>query len=526
MNKEKIILIIIFLLAFFIRSFRIGETPPLLWDEAALGYNAYSILHTARDEHGQFLPLIFKSFGDYKPGVYVYLTLPFVALFGLNPLSTRLPSILAGSLIPIFLYLLVKTLSPKQKYLPLITALLITLNPFNIHFSRGAWESNILLFQLLLGSYLFSKKKYLLSTLIFSLSFYTYQSAKMLTPLLIVALIISQSIPLKTLVKKFFPLLFLFSLPMVFGIIFGADSNRLKVISLLSYPRSTSETNTIISETNRFDYLAFHNRIIFFSRNFLSRYFNHFSPRFLAFEGDWQNPRHSAPYIGVLLYPSLIFLVIGLFTSNYRSPTTKFFFFWLLLAPLASALSRDSLSAVRSLPLSIPLVYFTALGLHVFVNKYKSITIYCSLFTIYILSFIYYSDLYLNHLVKKSPKDWLYGYQQATQYLIQNQSLYSQIIFSPFYGQPYIYYLFYSQYPPHTYQQNNHFTSTNLDTGQVNQIDNIHFAEPNFAQLQQQTNVLAIFSHDEVLRQNIDPNLLIPLSPINTYSTFYAYQKP
>ena len=77
---------------------------PLLWDEAALGYNAYSISQTLRDEYGQFMPLIFKSFGDYKPGLYVYLAVPFVTIFGLNEISVRLPSIILGALSPILLF--------------------------------------------------------------------------------------------------------------------------------------------------------------------------------------------------------------------------------------------------------------------------------------------------------------------------------------------------------------------------------------------------------------------------------------
>ena len=64
MTKEKLILIITILAAFFIRFYNYNY-PPLLWDEAALGYNAYSILKTGRDEYGQYFPLIFKSFGDY-----------------------------------------------------------------------------------------------------------------------------------------------------------------------------------------------------------------------------------------------------------------------------------------------------------------------------------------------------------------------------------------------------------------------------------------------------------------------------
>ena len=110
--KKNIFLIFIFFLAFFIRIYSI-HTTPLLWDEASLGYNAYSILKTGRDEYGTFLPIIFKSFGDYKPGLYVYLCLPFVYLFGLNDLSVRLPSIILGSLLPIILYFLIKEINTK-----------------------------------------------------------------------------------------------------------------------------------------------------------------------------------------------------------------------------------------------------------------------------------------------------------------------------------------------------------------------------------------------------------------------------
>jgi len=35
-------------------------------DEAAVSFNAYSISTSLRDEDGGFLPLFFRSFGDYK----------------------------------------------------------------------------------------------------------------------------------------------------------------------------------------------------------------------------------------------------------------------------------------------------------------------------------------------------------------------------------------------------------------------------------------------------------------------------
>src|SRR5262249_59232650 len=42
-------------------------------DEAALSYNAYTIATSGRDEDGAFLPLFFRSYGDYKSPLYPYL---------------------------------------------------------------------------------------------------------------------------------------------------------------------------------------------------------------------------------------------------------------------------------------------------------------------------------------------------------------------------------------------------------------------------------------------------------------------
>src|SRR5438874_1717900 len=107
LKREVLILILIVFLASILRFWNLGSVPPSLeWDEAALGYNAYSLLHTGRDEYGTLLPLNLKSFGDYKPAVYAYLDVPFVAIFGLNEFAVRLPSALAGIGLVIVIYFL------------------------------------------------------------------------------------------------------------------------------------------------------------------------------------------------------------------------------------------------------------------------------------------------------------------------------------------------------------------------------------------------------------------------------------
>ena len=105
--KIKFWLILIILLAAVLRFYKLGQVPSgFVNDEAAFGYNAYSLLKTGKDEFGKAWPIIFRSFGEGKLPVYVYLTVPSVAIFGLNEFAVRLPSALFGVLTVFMLYLL------------------------------------------------------------------------------------------------------------------------------------------------------------------------------------------------------------------------------------------------------------------------------------------------------------------------------------------------------------------------------------------------------------------------------------
>src|SRR3989344_3496317 len=114
MNKKIIIILlltIIIVIASVLRLWQLGQVPisPDL-DEAALGYNAYSILQTGRDEYGKFLPIVLRSFDDYKPALYSYLTIPSILIFGLNVFAVRLPSAIFGILTVLATFFLVKEL--------------------------------------------------------------------------------------------------------------------------------------------------------------------------------------------------------------------------------------------------------------------------------------------------------------------------------------------------------------------------------------------------------------------------------
>src|SRR5579885_2151410 len=116
MQRNKYIwLIIIFFIGCTLRFYGLGEYPyGLHKDEAFLGYNAYSILKTARDITGNFLPLHLKSF-LYSPAGYSYFSIPFIALFGLSVFSVRFASAFFGSLTILLVFFLTVELFHEYK---------------------------------------------------------------------------------------------------------------------------------------------------------------------------------------------------------------------------------------------------------------------------------------------------------------------------------------------------------------------------------------------------------------------------
>src|SRR3989338_7362706 len=105
-KKTFLILLVISLFALFLNVYEKSTVPPSFnADEAAFGYNVYSLSQTGKDEYGNFLPLRLKSFGDYKMPLYSYLSIPFVGLFGLSENSVRMLNTVLVFLFPFLLFL-------------------------------------------------------------------------------------------------------------------------------------------------------------------------------------------------------------------------------------------------------------------------------------------------------------------------------------------------------------------------------------------------------------------------------------
>ena len=520
--KNYILLIIILFLAALLRFYQITNVPPSTqWDETAIGYNAYSILKTGRDEYGQFLPLVFKSFGDYKPGLYIYLTVPSVAIFGLNELAVRIPSALAG-IASVWLIYLVSLLLFKKKPLALFISFALAMSPWQMHFSRGGWEANLALFLVLLGLLSFlkaeKKPKYLYpSAIAFGLSFLSYQGSKVFVPLLLLGLLIFffkkiKTLSIKNIIISLF-LLFLVASPS-FLTILTWGGGRLKTMSLFSYPRSENEIQHILNKDNNnlFYFNLFHSEGLSFVTRFVERYFNHFSGRFLFFEGDWSSLRHGPSYNGVLYLFDFFLILFGLyFLVRLNTRESKFIWFWLFIAPLPAAITRDSIQGVRSLNMVLPLMILVGCGfyqLFLWLQKQKKLFSVCFsllLVVFYLFSVAYYLEQYFYHYPLQSSKDWQYGYQQIIQKVYPLRNNYQKIVFTSEYGQPYIYWLFYGQYPPSDYQAKARLTENpSGDVGKVEKLDNVEFRSVNFDGDKNLSKSLLIGTEMEIPLEKID----------------------
>ncbi len=530
--RRNYILILILCLATFLRLYKITRVPPsLTWDETAIGYNAYSILKTARDEYGKFLPLIFKSFGDYKPGFYIYWTVPSVALFGLNEMAVRFPSALAG-IISVWLIYQVSLLLFKKTSLSLFVSFALAISPWAIHFSRGGWEANFVLFLILLGVLYFlracfsnskwaeKKSRYLyLSSVAFGLSFLTYQGGKVFTPLFLLGLLIFffqkvKVFSFKTIIISLI-LLFLLASPALLSVLSGGGG-RLTTMSLFSYPRSQGEVQSLLNvdQSNMIYFNLFHSEALSFITRLCERYFNHFSGRFLFFEGDWSSLRHGPPYTGVLYLFDFFLLLAGSFwLIKQNSSLSKFIWFWLFISPLPAVITRDSIQGVRSLNMVLPLMFIIGCGFYQIYlwlkNQKKIIYIFCSLLLIvfYLFSVVYYFEQYFYHYPIQSSKDWGYGYKQVVQKVYPLRNNYQKIIFTNAYGQPYIYWLFYGQYLPSRYQAQAELTENPFgDVGKVEKLDNIEFRTIAFDGDKNLRQSLLIGKEQEIPLEKIDFN--------------------
>ncbi len=468
MKKSIIILLLALVLAIATRFYLLGKAPAGLYlDEAAQGYNAYSILLTGKDEFGMLFPAVFRSFADFKTPIYIYLIAPLIPLFGLTAFTVRFPSFIASIITLPVLYFLIRLLTPNKKtglVLAAASSLLLAISPWHILFGRTNFECNVALLLYLTGVlffYLGLKKSPFLAVSAFFLAIAlpAYHSQRLLVPVTLIFFLV-----------RFGKILFdpkhrrFSSIAFIIGLVISIPT-----ITILPTPGFLARVSALnlggslpgtITDTGQLSWLI--NLPLFLRlKEFLSLYISYFSPRNLFFLGDY-GPRSSFPGLSTFFIWQLPFYFHGLYLLIKKKELGElrtFVIFMLLASPLPAALTRDPFTTIRALPLVIPLCIVISLSLFDLYHRLKhnwqklAAMVGFTLLIVYSLLKLYSSVIILNE--KYRAPYWDYGWEQVVNVLNTKTDQSLPVVIDNVRFEPYSQILFYTKYDPAKYQKEN-----------------------------------------------------------------------
>jgi 4-amino-4-deoxy-L-arabinose transferase-like glycosyltransferase len=503
--KRWIWIVLIVLLAGFLRFYRLTEVPPALnSDEVAIGYNAYSILTTGRDEYGIQYPLTFRSFDDYKMPVYVYMVAGSMKVFGYNDFAVRFPSALLGTLTVLVTYFFVKKLFSKwdnkrSRNVALIASFLLAISPWSLQFSRAGYEANVAVFFVALGAHLFLvglQKGWalVLSSVVFSLAIWTYLSARIFVPLLIAGFAVVYAKELwtkKTAVGLSTLLAVILLLPIIKLSLSSQGQMRASGVSAFanSDDLKISVSRIALDKAKGLGvFTIFDNRRVIYAVTFLRGYLSHFDPNFLFL--DKSIDKYRAPDVGLLYLFELPLLLAGIYMLVRKwDSASAALCWWILVAPVAAAFTLQLPHPVRTLVFLPTFQIVSAIGLMTIWDKIRYARI--AVFLIILLSFVYYLHQYFIVLPVEDAKYWYTGRREMTQKINTLKSSYDIVYVSNSLDFPYIFYLYYSRVDPLVYLRQGGTVSGGFEE-QRNHVGNIQFRSINTSLLDPEKKILFV----------------------------------
>lgn len=305
-------LIILLLLAtsLIARIWQLGSLPPILnRDEAALAYNGYLLSQTGMDEWQQRWPMALESFGDYKLIGYPALLALGLTFFPASDFLVRVPSAVAGLVLPLIIFLLMR----KKGWSNLdstLSAVLVTTTPVLFFYSRVGFEANVglVLFCLVLllswksTPMKLSKRYFFDFTALFvlALAVSTYNTPLLLAPFLVPLWIFQRGIKNW---KSWLPLVIGSCLVLV-GFFTHLSSLTLQKSSITIFSDETVWKNSVDYrlQFSGFQQKLFGNQYLYYLKLIVQNLVESLSPTFLLLKGG-EHPWHSLPSFGHLLWP-------------------------------------------------------------------------------------------------------------------------------------------------------------------------------------------------------------------------------
>jgi len=456
------------LLAGALRLASLGSVPVALYcDESFSGYEAWCLLHTARDSRGVLLPFFFDIFGKgWGEPLYIYLTVPAVGLLGLTPFAARLVAALAGTLAVAATGLMTAALlkrdlgAVRAARAGVCAAALMAISPWAFHLSRIAFQASLLPLALAAGFWLAARalshpeeprpRMLAAGAALLGLSLYTYTIARLAMPLLVAGFAWLHRKRLRS--------------PLPAAIVLAALIVPIAAFSLTERGRQRfSDVSILTMRTSRGapDAGTLQKAGVAWSH-----YLSYYTPRFLLAEGD-PNLRHSIRGHGTLHPHDVALLLVGAASCLLlRTPGSRFALWWLAVYPAAAALTVDPRHAVRAI-CGLPGIYMIeGMGAAAIWSAlarragpgWRRVTATALATAMVAVSGLtvarYFHDYFVDYPAYSGPA-WQYGLKevyQITEPALGDRQAHDSVYVTRYEDHPYSQYLFYQAVPPGEYQ--------------------------------------------------------------------------
>lgn len=531
-NGLKLLIYFVILLGIVIRIIGIDRFPiGLNCDEASAAYDSYSILTTLRDRNNVFLPVYLLAWGSGQSSLFTYIMIPFIKLFGLNIITTRLPMAIISSISILIFYKILKLCfdddKSNGKFFILFGILFFVLNPWHIMKSRWGLDCNLLPDIVLFGVYFlikffkFTDKRnnvnLILAFVMFSISAYSYATAYLGLAVFCILIyiygIINHKLSLKQVLCSVIITLLL-TWPLILFVIvnfFNLDSIELPFLTIPRLRSNRMLGSSILSSSNIFLSLA-HNLITSFKLYITQNddiYWN-------GLKGIGMCYIYSFPIclIGIVSFIRERFII----KIDNKNVVDDVFFIWFTSAFILN-LFHQEININRANFIIIPFIYFVVKGFILLFNI-KIIKVFSLI--LLILSFIHFSYTYVDASIKKEKGILIEGINDAQYdcFAVGLESVIKyvdslnpkEIYFYTAVKEPYIYVLYYLKANPIYYYHNHELLFKDSIFNAVKTYGKWHFTRPD--ELVMNKNIVYILEK-EMLKM-INP-MIFDIRTFNSY---------
>ncbi|RJR23674.1 hypothetical protein C4578_03940 [Candidatus Microgenomates bacterium] len=371
-----------------------------------------------------------------------YLLVPWMRLFPLSLLWSKIPFVLA-SVGLVFISAKFFENVTKRREIGILTAFLVAINPWAIHFGRSAYENIFAYFFYFLGLFLFTlpkakNKNLVLGFIACFLGFLSYFGTKPLFPVLVtlgVAFsLVGNSSESKKRAKdsvRLGILLILFSFLVTLGYLkilsaspAGLRMREVAVEPGLDFAEQVNYQRRVSLEIPHVRDLAI-NKYNLMAKYYAERYLSVFSPRYLFAEGEKGFDAFMIADHPFMYFLELPLVVFGFIFLSFSFEVTVFILLLIASLPLPTVLTKysSSIYALRIGLLFPMLSGMAAMGIYGLTNKLEKYGIKrLFIFFVsgaYLFSFAYFWIIYWYRVPFEKNTGWYFPERVLVKYMVE-----------------------------------------------------------------------------------------------------------